>query len=199
MRGMPPVAPSWKGEWVEATVHRFWEARTQGDERLMGSLACEISDEVLNFLTRRAKTSLPNRGLDLVEEVHFKIMEALLDPGSADGQALGQHFYPRVYNRYLDALRRYERRKDIELPPLVDGDDGSEIEREDRSAGEAYASVEVAQALSRIRDERKRVAFIMHMLNEPRAEIAAMLDIDVKTLFRWIKEVREYLKKELNL
>lgn len=183
---------------AENVVRAFRRARTARDERLENELAYHLSDLVMSELMRKVKSSFPNGGRDLAEEVHAGIMEAVFDPESADGKALTEHFGARLHFRFLDAVKRHRRRQQVELPPLVD-DGGAQVDAEDRASATGFGSVEVGHALSLIKDERKRLAFTMTMAGQPKREIAEMLGVDPKTLFNWVTEVREFLKRELNL
>ena len=179
-------------------LRAFWKARDRNDARVEAELIGHLSDVVVRMLTRKAKGALPDGGREIVDEVLFAIVTAMLEPGSADGLALSRHFDARVHFRFIDALRRQRRRHQVELPPLV-SDEGVPEEDDDPSALAGYGSVDVGQALSRIRDERKRIAFVMTMGNHPKGEIAAMIGIDRKTLYLWLGEVRAFLKSELDL
>lgn len=174
------------------------KAKSLKDEQLESDLACHLSDVVIRELKRKVKSSFPDGGREIVDDAHFKIMEAVFDPASADGKALPEHFEARLHFRFLDALKRQRQRQQVELPPLIDND-GSQEDSKDALATFGFDSVEVAHTLALIRDERKRLAFIMTMTNQKKGEIAKALEIDPTTLLRWIKEVRTFLKTELNL
>ena len=192
------IAEQRLGDFAPGAVAAALRALPVDDGQTRRELTLHLSDVVIGILHKKVRGSHPDGGREIVEGIHGKVLAALLDPGSADGAALVTHFHERLHFRFLDAVKRSRRRQQVELPPLVDDDVATE-EHADPVASTGYASVEVGQTLSLIRDQRKRLAFTMSLAGRRKGEIARELGIDRKTLFVWLREVREFLQSAIDL
>ena len=180
------------------------------DKAILNALAQHLSDALLRILRQLISVNHPNRGVDLIERTHHQIIEAVLQPASADGKGLRAAFVPRVKFRLIDALNAqaaaarnrelYEAGTQSGLT-MRRGSDG--IAREVVRKGDASAFAEfidVEQVLEQIQDSQKRLAFRLFMDGVPykskrSASIAEALGISEKTAREWVKEVQDQLSK----
>lgn len=178
-------------------VRTFRLLLPDGSQELKNALGLHLSNLITAKLRRKVKTSYPDKGHAIIEDAHDRLCAALFDHESADGLALVEHFEERLHYRCLDALKRFHRSNQVVVSSLT-GEDGEEREA-DEGALASYTSIDVGHTLATIGDLRKRTAFSLKMEGHPIAEIASLLKIDKKTLYRWIEEVRAFLKTELDL
>jgi hypothetical protein len=147
----------------ESIVAVIQQIGPQGDQRLLNQLMGYISDEILRLLRRRISTTHRNRGNDLIEHAHEKLITAVLKPTSADGKALLVAFKARVNFRADDAIvaesRHRERYTHYKTTP-----DGEMVEPPDGQAPNHLEQIAcVEHLLSKISDPRKCLAFRLHM------------------------------------
>ncbi|CDZ42317.1 Hypothetical protein NGAL_HAMBI1146_50830 [Neorhizobium galegae bv. officinalis] len=246
--------------------HLAAAVRTLGpaaDKRVREPLANRISEALMGMLRKRVGYNHRNSGWDIIERVHEEMIDALLDPQSADGEALTEAFSARVSFRIKDAIAKEDRlartpgegegktadidpgpdkradppepddRKDV--LPSADSDDASlttneldgrdssfpadcraEPIHEDDDVFESGAArnpdlmngvrlleetIDVERILATIEDERKRLAFRLHMdlvpkhRNDGQFSIAKALGVDRKTVGKWISEIQGQLSQ----
>jgi hypothetical protein len=89
---------------LEAIVAAIQDLGPCTDKAVLNQLAKHLSDALLRILRRHVSVNRPNRGIDIIERTHDQIIDAVLQPKSADGQALRFAFVPRVTFRLKDAL-----------------------------------------------------------------------------------------------
>ena len=70
------------------------------DRTVRERLAKHLSGAITGMLVKRVGQNRPNRGEDIILEVHDEIFEALLQPQTADGKALRVTFGSRVMFRF---------------------------------------------------------------------------------------------------
>jgi DNA-directed RNA polymerase specialized sigma24 family protein len=168
---------------------------------VLNALALHISDAIMRILRKAIGRNHRNEGLDIIADVHGQLIEALLKPGSADGNGLRKAFVPRVGFRAADALRKEQKTKQQErsaegLEEIYVNGPSQEIDPR-RLMEEG---IDVERALERITDDRMRLAFRLHMEGYPAessrtASIAKALGVSGKTASQWIAEVQSLLSK----
>lgn len=182
------------------------------DKAVLNPLAQHLSDVLLRILRKKVSTSHRNRGVDLIERTADQIIDAVLQPASADGKALRVAFVPRVEFRLKDALNAaaaaarneelYEADKASTQCGLTTrrGKDGTaqELTPKDAAACALGGCMDVEQILEQIPHGQKRLAFRLFMDDIPfkskkSASIADALGISEKTAREWVKEVQALL------
>ncbi|MDO9223596.1 MAG: hypothetical protein Q7U20_07780 [Caulobacter sp.] len=168
-----------------------------GDKRVMNALMKHISDVILRKLRRVIGRNHPNEGRDIIERAHGGLIEAVLQPETADGKALLVAFMARVHHRANDSIRA-ERLHGKRQPY---GEDETAFLRSVDDSHEAMeAHVRREQLLRRIEDPRKRLAFRLHMEGLTKGSkkglsIADVVGRSAKTVGEWIAEIEEQLKE----
>ncbi len=198
---------------LEETVAAIQDLGPCTDQDVLNPLAKHVSDALLRILRGRVSCYHPDQGFDIIEQTHEKIIEAMLKPTSADGKSLRVAFVPRVCFRLKDAIANAARRARESSPPLPEDpgpDRQPSIEHDQHQAALDAArsydpsctineSIDVESILEKITDDRKRLAFRLHMDGIPfkskkSSSIAAALGISEKTAREWIKEVQALLQ-----
>jgi RNA polymerase sigma factor (sigma-70 family) len=188
---------SFRGEAVVAAIQ---DLGANADPRVITPLVEYVSKRIVGILRKRIGTNYPNRGEDMIDDVHGQLVMAILTPDSADGQGLRKAFVPRIGFRAGDALRAAKKRQEREcsvenIDELCDarygGNGGTQQEIEEKE--------HVEKVLSCITNERKRLAFRLYMeglpLNSKKTDsIAKALGVSAKTVGQWIEEVKAQLK-----
>jgi RNA polymerase sigma factor (sigma-70 family) len=177
------------------------------DQRLVSALVAHFSDEVLKICKWRVPKKRRNRGQDIIDRAHHKLIVAVLTPGSTDGQALCVAFTARVEHRIADADRAerlYAYRNQSFETQLDDEDEEEEIEPPDNMPWDhAEQAAYVERLLSKIPDADKRKAFRLHLLGmaiqpgKGTSSIAQELGVSARTAGEWVRQVQALLKKEI--
>ena len=89
----------------EDLVAAMQDLGTSADKAVKNSLALHLSEEILRCLRKLVGINHSDCGNDIIERTHGKIIEAMLQPGCADGKGLREAFKPRIKMRMLDAIR----------------------------------------------------------------------------------------------
>jgi len=179
------------------------------DKAVLNPLAKHLSKALFRILCGLVGRDHPNRGRDIIDRTHDRIIEAVLQPASADGRGLRVAFVPRVQFRLKDAL--------VSEASAAGNREGYEAElrggrRTQRGAGGSdnelpspsdlcwlvEESTDVKNIIEQITDDQKRLAFRLFMDDVPykskkSASIAEALGISEKTAREWVKEVQELL------
>src|SRR5262245_39339011 len=92
------------GYRLEVIVAAIQDLGPCTDKAVLNPLAKHLSDALLHILRKYVSINHPNRGRDIIEKTHGQIIEAMLQPSSADGKGLRVAFFPRVKFRVKDAL-----------------------------------------------------------------------------------------------
>lgn len=169
----------------------------QGDQRALNALIKHVSDVMLRRLRRLIGRNHPNEGIDMIERAQSRLIEAVLQPESADGKALCVAFMTTVELRAFDAIRA-ERLRGKRQPYAEDEATVERIADDSHQIMEEHVRVE--QLLRRIEDPRKRLAFRLHMEglskgSKKGASIAEVVGRSAKTVGEWIAEIEEQLKE----
>lgn len=174
------------------------------DKDVLIPLATHFSDALLHILRARVSASHRNRGEDIIERTHSQIIEALLQPKSADGRALRKAFVPRIMFRLKDAIATEARLARLpstaaESIPAGQGSCDEWLQEPHHDpTGDMNQQLDVERILEQVEDDQKRLAFRLFMDGVPYKSnksdsIARALDISEKTAREWVKEVREQL------
>jgi len=186
---------------AEKIVAAIQDLGLTSDDTVLNALALHISDTMMRILRNAIGRNHRNEGSDLIADVHGQLIEALLKPGSADGKGLRKAFVPRVRFRAADALRKEQKTKQQERSAegleeiYVNGPSQQIDPRREMDEG-----IDVERALERVADERKRLAFRLHMEGFPvesrkSDSISEALGVSDKTASQWIAEVQSLLSK----
>jgi hypothetical protein len=187
---------------IERVVEATQTLGIGADRQVITALMGHISDEMLRWLRGFVGRNRRNHGVDIIEDVHSKMIEAVLKPKSADGIGLRATFYKRLQFRATDA---------IQDEMLADGrypsSDDAAVTVPETDGGAAALAIEeqthVSRLLECITDPRKRRAFELHMEGCPLSpgkaavSIAGELGVSAKTAGEWIDEVIALLKEKI--
>jgi hypothetical protein len=197
------------GYRLEAIVAAIQDLGPCTDKDVLNPLAKHLSDAILRILRKQVSINHPNQGLDIIEVTHAQIIDAVLQPTSADGSGLRIAFGPRVTFRLKDALaaeasaaqNRETYRADVKAGHATRrGSEGAqqEVPRSGDSSRALDETLDVESILDHVTDPRKRLAFRLFMDDVPftskkSASIAAALGVSDKTAREWVKEVQTLL------
>jgi hypothetical protein len=114
----------WKQAISEGRLRRFrlediaaaFQDLGHANKLVRERLAQRLSGAVTGYLRKRVDTNKPNRGEDIILEVHDSIFMALLDPECADGKMLRHGFGLIVGFRLKDALARSLKEQIVPAP-----------------------------------------------------------------------------------
>lgn len=186
---------------MEAVVAAIQDLGPNADGEVISALVLLASDTILEILRRLVGRHHPNEGVDIIDDAHARLIDAVLAPDTPDGQGLREAFIPRIQFRVADAIRRDQRKnarertvKDINATCDAKAADDVSV------AGEMEGRLHVEEVLSLVTDERKRLAFRLHMDGIPlgskrTTSIAGVLGVSSKTAGEWITEVQEQLRQ----
>jgi hypothetical protein len=179
------------------------------DKAVLNPLAKHLSDALLHILRKYVSINHPNRGRDIIEKTHGQIIEAMLQPSSADGKGLRVAFVPRVKFRLKDALASAasaaQNRDGYEAELQAGhatrrGTDGAQhvLPKKNEPSCTLDEGLDVENILEQVTDARKRLAFRLFMdvvpfKSKKSASIAEALGISEKTAREWVKEVQDLL------
>jgi DNA-directed RNA polymerase specialized sigma24 family protein len=191
---------SYRQEDIVAALQRLGPS---GDKRLVEALMGYINDEIMRLLRKIIGTNHRNKGRDMIERAHGKLIDAVLLPRSKDGAGLRVAFRARIDFRAADAIAA-ERRETSRYQAYELDEEGTPCEPPDSSPVDIHETAYVEQLLSRIPDHRKRLAFRLHMEGCPKGKaagkgngttsIAQALGVTEKTVRTWIAEIQDLLK-----
>ena len=188
---------------MEAVIAAIQDLGPKADKRVLNPLVLHVSDTILRILRWKVSRDHRNEGEDIITRAHAQLVQAMLNPKSADGKGLRAAFVPRVQFRAGDAIRaelKQEKREqttetelDTEEQPLQQEIDPWQVLDE---------QIDVERVLSHVTDERKRLAFRLHMERVPLeskrgASIAKTVGVSSKTAGKWIEEVQALLREKV--
>jgi len=186
---------------MEAIVAAVQDLGPTADKRVLNPLILHISDVILRILRRGVDRRYRNHGVDIITEVHARLVTAIHDPASKDGKGLRKAFVVTVEHRAIDEIRREKKKSEREI--AIESDEGTAIEQapdEYDAWQEINERIDVERILSLIPDQRKRDAFRLHMDRVPLESkrgrsIEKEVGVSAKTAGGWIEEVRQLLKE----
>lgn len=101
----------------EALVAAIQDLGAYADSKVLNPLLRELSDHAMKLLRKNVGRNHPNEGQDIIDRAHYDLIEALFDPGSADGKGFREAYYSRLFFRLKDAIGKevMERRTEDDI------------------------------------------------------------------------------------
>ena len=181
---------------VESIVAAVRALHPVADRRLRDDLMKYVGVQMVGVLRPYVGRHHANGGEELIATVSKKMLIAIIDPASKDGEGLCHAFVTRLRNRALDEFRRVKKERD-RVEALDD-------KPPDRFAPASHAPFHILeqrmyvdQMLAKITDARKQLTFRLFMDGWSDVSIAETVGKSDKTVRAWIKEGQELLKKEI--
>jgi hypothetical protein len=196
---------------LEAIVEAIQDLYATAPEGVITALAKYLSQRIYSLLWRVVGSQA--QGVEIANEVHSLLWEAILQPTSADGRGLREAFVPRLTFRVKDVLAKLSRnssapdhcvredssaadgkgkprRQPIKGSPALDG-----VAAKEMHLGEV---IDVERVLERIANPRKRLVFRMFMDGVPYkskrgGSIEAATGVSEKTARAWVAEIQAML------
>ena len=84
---------------MEAVVAAIQDLGPKTDKTVMNPLVLHISDTILRILRWKVGRNHRNEGEDIITHANAQLVQAMLNPKSADGKGLRVAFVPRVQFR----------------------------------------------------------------------------------------------------
>src|ERR1019366_7303855 len=152
---------TFKMEFVIAAIQ---DLGPNADKSVINPLVLHASDTILRILRRYIGIKHRNQGDDIVEEAHDQLIQAIFVPSSADGKGLRVAFVPRIRFRAADAIRadKEMRKRERSVGNIHEVSD-ARLAAERHPRQELDEKIYVEQVLSNVIDERKRLAFRLHI------------------------------------
>jgi RNA polymerase sigma factor (sigma-70 family) len=185
---------------AEAIVAAIQDLGPTTDAIVLNPLVLHVSLAIMRILRKGVGRNNRNQGEDIIDEAHGHLIEALFKPKSADGNGLREAFVPRIRFRAADAIRKDKKQKERERSTETNEVLGLEGPRRNADPRqELDEQIDVEDVLSHVTDERKRLAFRLHMEGYPleskrSASIAEAVGVSAKTAGQWIEEVQALLR-----
>ncbi|WP_139215637.1 sigma-70 family RNA polymerase sigma factor [Methylobacterium sp. UNC300MFChir4.1] len=159
------------------------------DARLRGAMVVHLTQVAQQILRPQVAAHYQNRSRDPVDEVVEAMVEAVLNPNSADGVGFERSFRGKLEKRLIDRIRQEKKRRDVF--PLVERDvEEPPVEPLDwNSLGPEDVTV-ICSILESLPGNHRR-AFLLHWkgfgftANEGES-IASMLGVTPKTAKDWV-------------
>jgi DNA-directed RNA polymerase specialized sigma24 family protein len=188
---------------MEAVIAAIQDLGPKTDKAVMNPLVLYVSDTILGILRWKIGRNHRNEGEDIITRAHAQLVQAMLNPKSADGKGLRVAFVPRIQFRAADAIRaelKKEKREHGSEAELETNEEPLQQQFDPRQVMDEHIDVE--RVLSHVTDERKRLAFRLHMERVPLeskkgASIAKAVGISSKTAGKWIEEVQALLSEKV--
>lgn len=98
----------------EALVAVIQDLGAKADPQVLNPLLRELSDHAMKHLRKKVWRNHLNGGQDIIDRVHYDLIEALFDPCSADGKGFREAYYSRLYFRLKDAIAKEVRERRTE-------------------------------------------------------------------------------------
>jgi hypothetical protein len=188
---------------MEAVIAAIQDLGPKTDKTVMNPLVLHVSDMILRILRCKVGRNHRNEGEDIITRAHAQLVQAMLNPKSADGKGLRVAFVPRVQFRAADAIRAELKKEKREHATETESDANEEPPEQEFDPRQVlHEQMDVERVLSHITDERKRLAFRLHMERVPLeskrgASIAAAVGVSSKTAGKWIEEVQTLLREKV--
>jgi len=186
--------PSLRAEAIVAAIQTIGP---DGDQHIVGLLLQHVADRITRILHFRVDRQRANRD-EIIDRIQFTLLQAVLQPQSADGKNLRVAFRIRVEFRALDAIRKEDKYRKKE-PSYHEHEALSEPIPISPHWTHEEQSAHVESILRSIPDPRKQLAFRFFMDGMPMKSkkghsISQALKISDKTAEKWIAEVQAMLK-----
>ena len=190
------------GFHMEGIVRAVQNPKVKADRQTYNALMGHVSRVLLVELRKRISTGWKNRGQDLIDDLHGKLIDAILRPSSADGKALGQCFLAVLNTRTIDAIRTERTNQSRYVPSeIAFTDEPSHDGEEERDQVEANLTIE--RLLECVPDPRKRLAYRLHLKGIPfksskgTISISRAMGVSDKTARQWIDEVDALVQEKI--
>lgn len=207
----PPASNDSEGWWhsvheghyahyhLEEIVAAIQDLGPSADRAVLNTLSQHLSQSLERILRRLVGYNHPNRGRDIIEAAHGRVIEAVLQPTSADGKALRVAFIARVALRVRSAIASEMRASGYNNLARYKVGASPNLSKQYDSTKKLDEALDVESFLQYVPDSRKRRAFRLVMANVPihsnkSASIVKSIGISETTARTWIKEVREILR-----
>lgn len=185
---------------MEAVIAAIQELGPNADKSVINPLVLHASETILRILRRHVGTNHRNQGEDIVEEAHAHLVQAIFTPDSADGKGMREAFVPRIRFRAADAIRadKETRKRECTIGNFQEVAD-ERLKADIDPQQELDEKLDVEAVLMNVTDERKRLAFRLHMDGIPldskrTGSISKAVGVSAKTAGQWIEEVQAQLK-----
>ena len=185
---------------MEAVIAAIQELGPHADKSVINPLVLHASETILRILRRHIGTNHRNQGEDIVEEAHGHLVQAIFTANSADGKGLREAFVPRIRFRAADAIRadKEMRKRECTVGNIQEVAD-ERLKADIDPQQELDEKLDVEAVLMSVIDERKRLAFRLHMDGIPldskrTGSISKAVGVSAKTAGQWIEEVQAQLK-----
>lgn len=169
----------------------------------------QVFSGIMEFLNRavlkdagnRVRTSWKNEGREIADKVQHHLITSILDPSSADGKQMEKRYWAVLKTRTIDAVRDEWKRVQAE-PDTIPADDAEEIGDTDAMQLAEYRA-EIGRILSSVADERKKLAFWLHLQGAPlktgkgTTSIGGALGVSDKTAGAWAAEMLALVKSKV--
>jgi hypothetical protein len=169
----------------------------------------QVFSGIMEFLNRailkeagnRVRTSWKDHGQQIAERVQHHLITAILDLSSADGKQMEKRYWAVLNTRTIDAVREEWSRAQY-TSDAVPIDDLEEIDNTDTMRLAEYRA-EIERILSSVPDERKRLAFRLHLQGVPlkpgkgTTSICDTLGVSDKTAGLWVAEMLALVKSKV--
>jgi DNA-directed RNA polymerase specialized sigma24 family protein len=175
----------------------------QDNGRLVERLVSVLVGRAARSLRKRVGRNHVNGGEDIVADAVAKVVDAILNPSSADAAAFGEAFQVTLGRRLADQIRRSLTRAERESGFGAD-DKGEEIMPPDLSQATPEQAMIIQDLLLSDVDPRKRQALALSIEGYPASSgrqgspsIASMLEISPRTAETWLREMRCLVKERM--
>jgi DNA-directed RNA polymerase specialized sigma24 family protein len=185
---------------MEAIIAAIQDLGPKTEKMVLNPLVLHASDTIDRILRWKVGRNHHNEGEDIIARAHGQLVQAMFSPKSPDGKGLRVAFVPRVQFRAADAIRaELKKDKRERVDEAIEDKGGERPPQEIDPRQELDEKMDVERVLSHVTDERKRLAFRLHMEDYPlessRSEsIAKVLGVSSKTAGQWIEDVRAQLR-----
>lgn len=152
-----------------------------------------LNRAILKEAGNRVRTSWKNDGREIAERVQHHLITTILDLSSADGKQMEKRYWAVLKNRTIDAVRD-EWKREPSTPDAVSAEDAEEVGDTDTMQLAEYRA-EIERILSSVPDERKKLAFRLHLQGVPlkpgkgTTSIGGALRVSDKTAGHWVAEM----------
>lgn len=187
---------------MESIIAAIQDLGPKTDKRVLNPLVLHVSDTIVRILRWKVGRNHRNQGEDIIARAHAQLIQAMLDPNSADGKGLRVAFVPRIGFRAADAIRAEQKKEKREHDRETEPDAEGEAPPQEIDPRQTFdEQMDVERILSHITDERKRLAFRLYIEDVPleskrSASISKAVGVSAKTAGQWIEETRALLSNK---
>jgi hypothetical protein len=160
-----------------------------------------LNRAILKEAGNRVRASWKDEGKQIAERVQHHLITSILDLASADGKQMERRYWAVLKTRTIDAVRD-EWKREATAPDTVSTEDTSEEGDTDTMQLAEYRA-EMDRILSSVPDERKKLAFRLHLQGVPlkpgkgTTSIGGALRVSDKTAGQWVAEMVALVKSKV--